>query len=99
MQVGGPSQAVIRDGEGLGIFFGPDGLHIPLAPGSERTAKCKLVGGGLQQMGVVGSCAAAGGVSMTVAMCLCVCACVCPIPVHRGPAPWVPMCVRGVLGG
>ncbi|KAL4458167.1 hypothetical protein ABPG75_013032 [Micractinium tetrahymenae] len=41
-KVGGPSQAVIRDGEGLGIFFGPDGLHIPLARGSERTAKCKL---------------------------------------------------------
>lgn len=42
---------MIRDGEGLGIFFGPDGLHIPLAPGSERTAKCKLVSRGLERSG------------------------------------------------
>eukprot|EP00887_Chlorella_sp_A99_P003164 scaffold9.g3164.t1 len=40
--VGGAAQAVIRDTAEQGIFFGPDGLAIPLAPGAERAAKCKL---------------------------------------------------------
>ena len=42
LQVGGPALAVVRDAAGQGLFFGPDGLHIPLAPGNERLAKCKL---------------------------------------------------------
>lgn len=41
-KVGGPALAVMRDGEGLGIWFGADGLHIPLSLGNERLAKCKL---------------------------------------------------------
>ncbi|PSC73341.1 ATPase AAA [Micractinium conductrix] len=41
-KVGGPALAVVRDAAGQGLFFGPDGLHIPLAPGNERLAKCKL---------------------------------------------------------
>lgn len=41
-KVGGAAQAVIRDTAEQGIFFGPDGLAIPLAPGAERAAKCKL---------------------------------------------------------
>jgi hypothetical protein len=40
--VGGAALAVVRDQAGQGIFLGPDGLHIPLAPGNERLAKCKL---------------------------------------------------------
>ena len=31
-----------KDQAGLGIWFAPDGLAIPLAPGAERLAKCKL---------------------------------------------------------
>jgi hypothetical protein len=42
LQVGGAALAVVRDQAGQGIFLGPDGLHIPLAPGNERLAKCKL---------------------------------------------------------
>lgn len=42
MQVGGAALAVVRDAPSSGIFFGPDGLHIPLAPGAEQAAKCKL---------------------------------------------------------
>lgn len=41
-QVGGAAQAVIRDAPGGGIWFGPDGLHIPLLPGEERAAKSRL---------------------------------------------------------
>lgn len=41
-QVGGAALAVVKDQPGSGIHFGPDGLAIPLAPGSERTAKCKV---------------------------------------------------------
>ena len=45
VQVGGSAQAVIRDQSGCGIYFGPDGLAIPLAaaatPGSQA-ARCKL---------------------------------------------------------
>lgn len=33
---------MVRDSEGQGIWFGPDGLHIPLAASSEQLAKCKL---------------------------------------------------------
>lgn len=41
-QVGGAALAVVRDAPGCGVFFAPDGLHIPLAPGAERSARCKL---------------------------------------------------------
>lgn len=41
-QVGGSSCAVVKDQPGSGIYFAPDGLHVPLAPGNERAAKCKL---------------------------------------------------------
>lgn len=41
-QVGGAALAVVRDQQGSGIQFGPDGLAIPLQPGAERQAKCKL---------------------------------------------------------
>lgn len=40
--MGGPALAVVKDAPNSGIFFGPDGLHIPLAPGNERAARCKL---------------------------------------------------------
>lgn len=42
LQVGGAALAVVRDAPNSGVFFGPDGLHIPLAPGKERQARCKL---------------------------------------------------------
>lgn len=32
----------MRDEAGQGIYFGPDGITIPLAPGNERFAKSKL---------------------------------------------------------
>lgn len=41
-QVGGAALAVVKDQPSSGIHFGPDGLAIPLAPGSERLAKCKV---------------------------------------------------------
>lgn len=42
LQVGGAALAVIRDQPSAGIFFGTDGWAAPLAPGKERSAKCKL---------------------------------------------------------
>ncbi|PRW18377.1 Interferon-induced 44 family [Chlorella sorokiniana] len=41
-KVGGAALAVVKDQPSSGIHFGPDGLSIPLAPGNERLAKCKL---------------------------------------------------------
>ncbi|KAI3425718.1 hypothetical protein D9Q98_007694 [Chlorella vulgaris] len=41
-KVGGAALAVIRDQPSAGIFFGTDGWAAPLAPGKERSAKCKL---------------------------------------------------------
>lgn len=40
--MGGAALAVVKDAPGSGIWFGPDGLHIPLVPGAEQAAKCKL---------------------------------------------------------
>lgn len=42
VQVGGPDEAVIRDSADQGIWFGPGGLALALAPGQERLAKSKL---------------------------------------------------------
>ncbi len=42
MQVGGASLAVIDKGPDFGIQFGAEGLTIPLTPGLERLAKCRL---------------------------------------------------------
>jgi hypothetical protein len=41
-QVGGPEQSVVRDSPGEGIWLGPDGLAVPLQPGSDRVARSKL---------------------------------------------------------
>lgn len=50
--MGGAALAVVKDQPGSGIHFGPDGLAIPLAPGNERAAKCKVGRVGL--VGTVG---------------------------------------------
>ncbi len=42
LQVGGAEEAVIKDGEGEGIWFGRDGFIAPLKPGQERFVKSKL---------------------------------------------------------
>ncbi len=34
--------AVVRDQPGGGIMFGADGLAIPMTPGKEKLARCKL---------------------------------------------------------
>lgn len=41
-QVGGPGEAVFRDEPKQGLWFGRDGLVVPLSPGSERAVKSKL---------------------------------------------------------
>ncbi|PSC76035.1 Interferon-induced 44 family [Micractinium conductrix] len=41
-KVGGPGEAVFRDEPKQGLWFGRDGLVVPLSPGSERAVKSKL---------------------------------------------------------